>query len=157
MPTLLTTYDRRFSRAVESHVENDWKDISTWDAPKCSGARRFCEGEWNFLSMAKNSQWKIDGKLIEPKHPPGCHSFCRCLSRIANPARGMRCRHSSSDCQPPLARSVFENRGYFLGRKSLPQNAFDIATRRPRAFHGSIFVASTNLAYHETLSRFPKA
>jgi hypothetical protein len=41
MPTLLTTYDRRFSRAVESHVENDWKDISTWDAPKRSGARGF--------------------------------------------------------------------------------------------------------------------
>src|SRR6185295_3713229 len=39
--------------------------ISTWGTPKCNGARRFCKSEWNFLSMAKNSQWKNEGKLDE--------------------------------------------------------------------------------------------
>jgi D-lactate dehydrogenase len=68
MLTHITTYDRRFSRGVESHVENDWKDISTWGTPKCTGARRFCEAKWNFLSMAKNSQWKNGGKLAGAKH-----------------------------------------------------------------------------------------
>src|SRR5438876_113410 len=65
MLPLLTTYDRCFSSAVERQLETGWKDISTWDAPKCGGARRFGEVDRNFLAMAKNSQWKNKGKLAD--------------------------------------------------------------------------------------------